>query len=387
MRRCGWLLFLVFSAILLWPNIFAAQDQAAPQDTSGKPLTKQEIKKRDKKLAKELASPYDDWLKNVVPEIITDQERLAFSQLSTSKEREQFIEKFWRDRNPDPNSPENTFKEEHYRRLAYADEHFASGIPGRKTDRGRIYIIWGPPDEIESHPTGGTYDRPPEQGSGPTTTYPWELWRYRHMEGIGENVEIEFVDPTGSGEYHITRDPCEKDALAQVPDASPSLSELLGRSSKADRFSNSNGTTCSMPLGGLSARSNEFDSLDRYFRVQRSPGRFKDLETLVTAQIVHSQIHLDYRTDFLRVTTGTVLVPITVQVANRDLSFRSKQGVHSAVLDLYGHITTPGAVVVQTFEDLISHDFPESLFQSSLNLSSIYQKTVPSAPASIVSTW
>jgi GWxTD domain-containing protein len=360
-----------------WPTFSAAQEQPVPQDSSVGPLSAKELKKRDKKFMKELNLDDSNWLLNEVPDIITEAERRAFLELGTEEEREQFKEIFWRDRNPDPESPVNPVREEHYRRLAYADEHFASGIPGRKADRGRIYIIWGPPDEIDSHPTGGTYDRPIEQGGGSTSTYPWETWRYRHLEGIGENIEIEFVDTTGSGEYRLTLDPCEKDSLAHVPGAGSSLSELLGRSSKAGRFSNSNGTTCSMPLGGATAQMNEFDAMDRYFRIQRPPARFKDLEPLVTTRVVHSQIHLDYRADFLRVTTNTVLVPITIQVPNRDLSFQSKQGLHSAVLDLYGRIATPGGAVVQTFEDVISRDFPDSLFQSSLTLSSIYQKSVP----------
>jgi GWxTD domain-containing protein len=375
-RRCGRLLFVIFSVSLFWPSLSSPQDQPAPQDNSARPPSAKELKKRDKRLLKELGSQGGDWLRDEVPEVITEAERLAFLRLSTNEEREQFIEIFWQKRNPEPDSSNNTAREEHYRRLAYADEHFASGIAGRKTDRGRIYIIWGPPDEIESHPTGGTYDRPPEQGGGSTTTSPWEMWRYRHLEGIGENIEIEFVDTSGSGEYHITRDPCEKDALAHVPGAGSSLSELLGRSSRAGRFTN-NGTTCPMPLGGTPASMDEFANLDRYFRVQRPPERFKDLAELVTIRVVRNQIHMDYRTDFLRVTSNTVLVPITVQVPNRDVSFQSRQGVHSAVLNLYGRITTPGGVVVQTFEDVISRDFPESLFQSSLNLSSIYQKSVP----------
>lgn len=376
-RSRGRLLFVVFSVSLSWSSLSSAQEQPAPQDNSARPLGAKELKKRDKRLLKELGSQGGDWLRDEVPEVITEAERLAFLRLSTNEEREQFIEIFWQKRNPEPDSPNNTAREEHYRRLAYADEHFASGVAGRKTDRGRIYIIWGPPDEIESHPTGGTYDRPSEQGGGSTTTSPWEMWRYRHLEGIGENIEIEFVDTSGSGEYHITRDPCEKDALAHVPGAGSSLSELLGRSSRAGRFTNTNGTTCPMPLGGTPASMDEFASFDRYFRVQRPPERFKDLAELVTIRVVRSQIHMDYRMDFLRVTSNTVLVPITVQVPNRDLSFQSKQGVHSAVLNLYGRITTPGGVVVQTFEDVISRDFPESLFQSSLNLSSIYQKSVP----------
>ena len=376
-RSRGRLLFVVFSVSLSWPSLSSAQDQPAPQDNSARPLGAKELKKRNKRLLKELGSQGGDWLRDEVPEVITEAERLAFLRLSTNEEREQFIEIFWQKRNPEPDSPNNTAREEHYRRLAYADEHFASGVAGRNTDRGRIYIIWGPPDEIESHPTGGTYDRPSEQGGGSTTTSPWEMWRYRHLEGIGENIEIEFVDTSGSGEYHITRDPCEKDALAHVPVAGSSLSELLGRSSRAGRFTNTNGTTCPMPLGGTPASMDEFANLDRYFRVQRPPERFKDLAELVTIRVVRNQIHMDYRTDFLRVTSNTVLVPITVQVPNRDLRFQSKQGVHSAVLNLYGRITTPGGIVVQTFEDVIARDFPESLFQSSLNLSSIYQKSIP----------
>src|SRR5258708_6015635 len=368
---------VLFSACLLLPARSIAQGQPAPQDTTARPLTPKELKKREKKLRKELSDPDKVWLMEEVPDIITEDERRAFLELGTEEEREQFIEIFWRDRNPDHESPINPAREEHYRRLAYADEHFASGIAGRKTDRGRIYIMWGAADEIESDATGGTVDRPTEEGGGTTTTYPWELWRYRHLEGIGENIEIEFVDTTGSGEYHITKDPCEKDALGHVPGAGPSLTEIMGRSSKADRFTNTSGTTCPIPFGGTTASMNEFDLLDRYFRVQRPPERLKDLAELVTVRVVRNEIHMDYRTDFLRVTSNTVLVPITVQVPNRDLSSQTRQGVYSAVLNLYGRITTPGGVVVQTFEDVISRDFPESLFQSSLNLSSIYQKSLP----------
>jgi GWxTD domain-containing protein len=369
---------LLCSASLLWPLISFVQGQPAPRDNSANPQSGKAAKKRDKRLMKELGLDDTDWLLNQVPDIITDAERRAFLELGTQEEREQFIEHtFWDPRNPEPESPANTAREEHYRRLAYADEHFASGIPGRKTDRGHIYIIWGPPDEIESHPTGGTYDRSPQQGGGSSTAYAWESWRYRHLEGIGENIEIEFVDPSGSGEYHITNDPCEKDALTHVPGAGQSLSEVMGQSTRAGRFTNTNGTTCPMPISGTTASTNQFDALDRYFRVQRAPERLKALAELVNVRIVHNDIHMDYRIDFLRVTSSTVLVPITVQIPNRDLSFQFKQGVHSAFLNLYGRITTPGGVVVQTFEDLISRDFPDSLFQTSLNLSSIYQKSIP----------
>lgn len=368
---------LLLGAVLVGPSLAIAQEQAVPQDNSAKPSNTKELKQRQKKLAKEMGNPFHNWLENEVPDIITEAERRAFLELSTNEEREQFIEIFWDKRNPDPESSTNSFKEEHYRRLAYADEHFASGIPGRKTDRGRIYIIWGLPDEIDSHPTGGTYERSPQQGGGTSTAHAWELWRYRHLEGIGENIEIEFVDPTGSGEYHLTSDPCEKDALAHVPGAGPSLSEMIGGSSKASRFTNSNGTTCPMPLGGLTASTNEFDNIERAFRVQRAPQHFRELAARVDSRIVANQLPFEYHADFLRATSNTVLVPITVQLRNRDLQFHGKDGLHSAVLDLYGRISDPGGRVIQTFEDIISRDFPDSLFQHSLELSSIYQKSVP----------
>ncbi len=360
-------LLLACTTLLLLPSYSPAQDQP----------TQKASKKRDKQLAKELGPAYGDWLRDEVPYIISENERRAFLQLSTNEERAQFIEIFWNNRNPEPDSPVNAFKEEHYRRLAYADDHFTSGFPGRKTDRGRIYIIWGPPDEIQSHPTGGTYDRPMQQGGGSTTTYPWELWRYRYLEGVGENIELEFVDPTGTGEYHLTSDPCEKDALTHVPGAGASLSESLGQSTKAGRFSNANGTTCPMPLGGMANATNEFDMLERNFRVQHAPEHFKDLAERVTSRLVSNQLNFQYRADFLRATTSTALVPITVQLRNRDLAFQSKQGVQSAVLNIYGRITDPGGRVIQTFEDVVSHDFPQSLFASARDLDSIYQKSVP----------
>src|SRR5215469_8343904 len=176
-----------------------------------------ERKQKERDLFKELDSQYKKWLNEDVVYIISPEERSSFLHLSTNEEREQFIEAFWARRNPDPDSAENTFKEEHYRRIAYANEHYASGIPGWKTDRGRIYIMWGPPDEIDSHPSGGSYDRPANEGGGNTSTYPFEDWRYRYLEGIGEDVNIEFVDPTMTGEFHLTMDPSEKDALTYVP--------------------------------------------------------------------------------------------------------------------------------------------------------------------------
>jgi len=373
----------VFSLLISLPPSMAQQVQQAP-DPKDPPapqkLTKEQKKKMGRAL-KELDAQYKQWLQEDVVYIISPEERTAFLQLSTSEEREQFIEQFWLRRSGNPDLPENDFKEEHYRRIAYANEHFASGIPGWRTDRGRTYIIWGPADEVESHPTGGTYDRPMDEGGGSTTTYPWETWRYRYLEGLGNNVILEFVDPSGSGEYHLTMDPSEKDALLHVPGAGLSLMESMGLASKADRFTRSDGTNLPTTMGGQPASMNEFTRLEQYAKIQQAPPvKFKDLEALVTSRIVRDQVHFAWRTDFLKVTSDTVLVPVTVQVPNTQLSFQAKDGVHTATMNVFGRISTLTGRVVQTFEEAVSRDFPDSLFQQSVKLQSIYQKAVPLRP-------
>lgn len=358
-----------------------AQDPgaAAPIPQNQK-LTKQQ-KQKMKKTLKELDTPYKTWLNEDVVYIISPEERSAFLQLETNEEREQFIESFWLRRSSNPDLPDNDFKEEHYRRIAYANEHFASGIPGWKTDRGRIYIIWGKPDEIESHPTGGTYDRPMEEGGGSTTTYPWEKWRYRYLEGIQENVELEFVDPSGSGEYHLTMDPSEKDALLHVPGAGLSLLESMGMASKADRFTRSDGTNLPTTMGGQPASMDEFNRLELFAKVQRPPEvKYKDLEAIVTSRMVRDQLKFDYRTDFLKVTSDTVLVPISVQIPNNQLSFKSNDGVQSASVNIFGRVSSLTGRVVQTFEDSVTKDYPESLFAMAVKQTSIYQKALPLRP-------
>jgi GWxTD domain-containing protein len=389
MNRLGRIpFFLLVGGALLLPAGLRSQDngkQDAPansqQDTGKK---KNDKGKNLRKLQKELDTPYKKWLQEEVPYIISDEERNAFLHLQTNEEREQFIEAFWQRRDPTPDTVENEFKEEHYRRIAYANEKFASGIPGWKTDRGRIYIMWGPPDEIDSHSQGSNYNRPMSEGGGQTTTYAFDDWRYRYMEGIGSNITIEFVDPTGTGEFHMTLDPGEKDALAMVPGAGLSLLEQMGDGSKASRFSRTDGSTA--PLGpgengvGVSM-TDEFERIEQFAKVQAPPPvKFKDLEEVVSSRIIRNQIQFDYHTDFLRITSDTILVPITVQIQNKQMTFKNHDGVNSGTLNIFARISTLSGRIVQTFEDVIQRDFPDSLLESSLKGYSLYQKGVPLRP-------
>ncbi len=360
----------------------ASGSQAAPEtDPLKRPLTEKQRKEQEKKFKKELEGPYKKWLNEDVAWIITDEERAAFKQLSNNEERDQFIEQFWLRRDPTPDTVENEFKEEHYRRIAYANEHFASGIPGWKSDRGRIYIVFGPPDNIESHPAGGLYQRPPEEGGGTTNTYPFEVWNYRYLEGIGQNIDIEFVDPTMSGEYHMTMDRSEKDALLHTPNAGLTFYEEMGLTTKAQRF-NGNGIE-QLGLGpytNLNANK-QFDRLETFAKLNRAPAvKFKDLEEVVTHKISVNLLPFDVRADFVKVTGDTVLVPVTIQLKNKDITFVNKDGVQRGVVNLFGRVTTLTGRIAQTFEDTVKVDVPAELLPKTIENMSVYWKALPLRP-------
>jgi GWxTD domain-containing protein len=356
-------------------------NRQALRDTVSRPLTEKQKKKKETQLRRELESPYRKWLNEDVSYIITDEERAAFKRLQTDEEREQFIENFWLRRDPTPDTVENEFKEEHYRRIAYANEHYASGIPGWKTDRGRIYIVYGPPDEIEDHSSGGFYERPPEEGGGETSTYPFQQWRYRYVDGIGNNVVLEFVDPSMSGEFHLTMDPSEKDALLYVPGAGLTMMEQMGMSSKNQRFQNTDGTHLGQAFGGQPESMMEFTRLENYAAIFKPPkAQFPDLEAQVYSKISYNILPCKVRTDFFPVTDASVLTYVTVQFDNKDLQFTSKEGLQRATVNIFGRITTMTRRIVSTFEDTVTINAAPQLLQAYQAQKSIYQKPMPLAP-------
>jgi GWxTD domain-containing protein len=363
----------------------ARQDSGSQNSPDNSKKVQKQPTKSNKALYKELDTPYKKWLDEDVAYIITQEERDTFLHLQTNEERETFIEAFWQRRNPDPDSPDNSFKDEHYRRIAYANEHFASGVPGWRTDRGRIYIMWGSPDERDEHTAGEQYDRPMDQGGGTTTTYAWEEWRYRYLAGYGgdsqTNVLFEFVDPTGTSEFHLTMDPSEKDALLYVPGAGLTQAEMEGRADKSMRFSNPDGTHLAGQGEGVAQGSelNEFTRLENYAAAFQPP-TVKLPEELVTHALIRNQLKFDYMEDFLRITSDTVMVPITIQLPRTQMTFIEKNGVDTASMTVFGRITTPSGRTVQTFEDPIRVDVPASIIQQSKATQEIYQKQVPLSP-------
>jgi len=328
-------------------------------DPLKRPLSKKQKEKNAKALREELAKPYKQFLQDVIY-IITQEELDAFAKLSNDEERDQFIEIVWHRRNPTPDSPENEFKDEHYRRLTYANEHFAAGVPGWRTDRGMIYIKFGKPDEIESHPSGGTYQRPIEEGGGMTSTYPFEDWRYRHIDGIGDDINIEFVDDCQCGAYRMTMNPEDKNALAHVPGA--------GQQPMAN---------------GLQSQQNskEFDRLEQYVGLLRQAEfKFKGLKEHVFHIIGTGPMPFDVRTDFVKTGSDAVLVPVTIQVRNKDITFETKDGVARGVVNISGTVSTMTQVVAQTFEDTVSVEVPAELLEKTTQNRSIYWKAIPLRP-------
>jgi GWxTD domain-containing protein len=364
----------------------APQAQPATSGQEVDPLKRERSDKEkfaaQKAVRQELKGSFKSWLEQDVPYIISDEERKAFKNLSNDEEREAFIEQFWLRRNPSPDSPDNEFREEHYRRIAYANEHFAAGKPGWKTDRGHIYISFGKPDSIDSHPSGGSYERPMDEGGGETSTFPFETWHYRYLEGVGENIDLEFVDTCQCGDYHFTIDRSEKDALLHVPGAGQTQWESMGKATKADRFK---GGMESLGTGPLSSgqQSKQFDRIELAAKVFAPPPiKFKDLESFISEHKLLSgpNFPFDVRTDFVKVTESSVLVPITIQMKNRDITFVTKDGVAKGVVNILGKVTTLTHKTVQTFEDTVEVEQPAELLEKSLDRQSVYWKALPLLP-------
>jgi GWxTD domain-containing protein len=361
----------------------AAKPSDAPQgDPLKRPLTDKQKKANAKALKQELGSTYKKWLNEDVRWIITPEELSAFKQLSNDEERDQFIEQFWLRRDPTPDTVENEYKEEHYRRIAYANEHFAAGKPGWMTDRGRIYIVFGPADEIEAHPSGGQYNRPIEEGGGETSTYPFETWRYRYIEGLGshsQEVMIEFVDTCMCNDYHMTIDANEKDALLHTPNAGLTMYEQMGLTNKADRIAGITNSTLG-PNSGMDT-TKQFDKIEQWALLNTAPKvKFKDLEEVVSHKINVNLMPFDIQTDFVKVTGDTVLVPVTIQVKNKDITFVSKDGIQRGTVNIFGRVTGLTGKVAQTFEDTVQKDVPNELLEKTQGQSSLYWKAIPLRP-------
>jgi len=357
---------ILLAVLVVVPSSLAqpSPQKKSPADPQNKP----------RKVRPEPAKAFKVWIDEVEP-IITPDERNAWNKLQTDEEREQFIGEFWHLRDPDPDTEENEYREGYYERVEYVNEHFSSGIPGVKTDRGRIYLKFGKPDEVESHPAGGAYNRESNEGGGSTSTYPFERWWYRNLPGRSD-AQIEFVDPTGSGEYRIARNPFEKEALLHVPGAGATLDGV----SPSERIAASNG------FGNpFSSRANDswIDWMDRIkLRDEAPPVNFDRLRGTGTSSpviddnLLNSAVQISY----FKLSDNHVLVAFTVQTDNKDLVFRDVGGIQTAHLNIYGRITTVADRRVGFFEDAVTTTATTTELVDAKERRSAYQKAVPLLP-------
>ena len=361
----------------------------AQDDKQDKKRQKEQQDRQKRARAEEVNSVYKRWLDEDVRWIITDEERKTFKTLKNDDEREQFIEQFWLRRDPDPDTDSNEYREEYYQRIAYANEKFTSGIPGWKTDRGRIYIMFGKADQVESHPSGGSYDRPTWEGGGTTSTYPFEIWWYRYVEGVGSDVEIEFVDPSGSGEYRIARNANEKDALLYTPNAGLTLAEQLGLSSKADRIAfggigGGNSGQGGQQMFGQRAKDQPFEKLDLLARLSRPPKvKFSDLAALGESDLPKASFDVlsaGLVINCLRVTETSVLTSFTVQMENQDLVYKDSGGIQQAAANIYAKITAVSGRRAGLFEDVVTSSYVPEALEMGQQQKSAYQKNVVLPP-------
>lgn len=293
-------------------------------------------------------STYDVWLDQDVRWIITDEERAAYKMLQNDEERDYFIEAFWQRRNPTPKSLQNPYKIEHYQRIAYANEHFGAVIiPGWKTDRGRIYILYGHPDQIEYFPTGKPKDDESDATKGvvkdsfprvqdgrippgeDVSLLPLEEWRYRYLEGLGQNVALDFVDVCRCGDSRLTLDPVLKKPILQTPWSLPETS------------------TVPEEPGGSRAPMGV---------VQYPPVKFGDLRASLHDRVLLNPFPFEVRSDFAKATDLTPLVPITIAVSRRDIKFVETQGSRHASLNIFRRLSTLTGRIADEFEETVEID-------------------------------
>ena len=339
------------------------------------------IRAQEKLRAEESIDYYKRWLETEVVYIISEEEKDVFQKLTTDAERAAFIEQFWARRDTDPTTAENEFKIEHYRRIAYANEMFASGIEGWATDRGRAYIMFGPPNSIDRNPTGEKYLRTGLEGGGETMTYPYETWYYSYIEGIGSGISLEFVDPTFTGEYHLALHPYEKDALLNVPGEGLTFDEALGRVSKRARIDALFMGRPSYDVGhtGADRAFQGLENLQRYFQL-RSPKEVKypDLRAVVTTDIRYETAKLNPRFtySYLYLDAEHCLVPAAFGLRLSELTPRETPSGQAIVkVNLYGKVTDLTHRVQYEFEESISQTA-----EGDLNQLFLYEKRLPLKP-------
>jgi hypothetical protein len=222
-----------------------------------------------------------------------------------------------------------------------------------------------------------------EEGGGNTSTYPFEIWHYRYLEGVGDNIDIEFVDSCMCGDYHATIDRSEKDALKMVPGAGLTQDEEQGLSDKKDRFTGTGLEQLGKGPMSNQQQSKQFDRLDTFAKLFAPPPvKFADLDEFLSQSKVLTgpPFLFDVRTDYVKLTNETVMVPVTLQIRNGDITYNTKDGDSKGTVNIRGRVSNINHRVVYTFEDTVVVETPSDLLQRTKNNLSVYWNAIPLPP-------
>jgi GWxTD domain-containing protein len=298
-----------------------AQSSGAANSSREPCFSKKEAQTSEQRETDALASipaSFRFWLTEDAAYVISPEERCAFLHLGSDQQRRQFVDQFWYRRASDPESLNNDYKQEHYRRIVFANKKFGPNPPGWQTDRGRIYITFGPPD-AEWHSDSSQR----ESVDGREAR---ERWHYRYIEGLGENIDLEFVDSSRTGDFRLAT---PVHAKVEPPWNLPGLS-TLDRAVAADAV----------------------QKIVMYVGPEPAPKvKMKDLEAMVVARITRDQVKFSYSVGFTRATHASTLARIVVKVPTAQLTFRvNDDEAQAGGAAIFGRISKPSGWVVETFE-------------------------------------
>jgi GWxTD domain-containing protein len=288
------------------------------------------------------------WLSEDVAYIISPEERCAFLHLHTDEEREQFAEQFWNRRSIDPDSPDNEFKSEHYRRIAFANEKYAEQFPGGgkidgwKMDRGRIFVLFGAPDSVvEVLPSGKESATPAGQHSEGSCRS--EKWHYQKLQRIAETAGMDFdFVACDAGYYRLVPPQGDQAAFLDAVTRNVSRNPKRAEAQKPGNIQLDVGVVPSQKV------------------------MFKDLEAIVVTRMVRDQVKLTHRIDFAQATQATTLARIHIQIP---LNPNTSEG--SVQYQLFARVSRPSGWVVDTSElaaSQIVHDKLDPAFNLDAHL-------------------
>jgi GWxTD domain-containing protein len=299
------------------------------------------------------------WLEEDVVYIISRREKQVFQKLRTEREREIFTEAFWKQRDPTPGTPENEFRVEHYRRISYANRYFGrqSPLPGWKTDRGRITIILGEPNDVQKFDSG-------------QETYPAEIWFYQGKTeaGLPPAFNIVFFKEHGSGEYKLyspTRDGPQAllasylgdfenvtAAFRKLKELEPALAQV-----SLSLIPGEESTNFGRPSLSSDLLIQQVESLPGKLIRDTYAEKFIRYKDIIDVEYSANYMDSDSLVKVLRASPGLYCVHYSVEPAK--LSVSQYGNKYSTTLSLNGILRDPFGKVIHQFDKTLSLEFEE----------------------------